>query len=59
MPAKGAICRKCGYMLGKWGVSCPVCRTRFDEGEEDVNLALARVARRHLNKLEERGNGEK
>lgn len=53
MPAKGSVCSKCGYVLRKWGVKCPMCRTRIEEGvEEDVNLALARVARRQLKKLE-------
>jgi len=55
VPAKGTACPKCGYVLRKWGVSCPQCRARFDEeAEEDVNLALAYVARKHLRKLEER-----
>ena len=57
MPAKGSVCQKCGYVLRKWGVRCPMCRTFFeDDAEEDVNLALARVARKHLKKLEERSN---
>ena len=58
MPAKGTVCPKCGYVLGKWAVSCPRCRTRFEDVEEDVSLALARVARKQLEKLEERCDGE-
>ncbi len=55
MPAKGTACSNCGYVLRKWGVRCPMCRSFFDEEtEEDVELALAHVARKHLKKLEER-----
>ena len=59
MPAKGSVCSKCGYVLRKWGVRCPICRTFFeDETEADVSLALAHSARKHLKKLEERRKAE-
>lgn len=55
MPAKGTACSNCGYVLRKWGVRCPRCRRRIEgETEEDVELALAHVARKHLKKLEEK-----
>lgn len=55
MPAKGSMCPKCGYVLRKWGVKCPMCRSFFEEDtEEDVSLALARIARKHLKKQEEK-----
>lgn len=55
MPAKGSVCSKCGYVLRKWGIRCPMCRTYFEkETEEDVELALAHTARKHLKKLEEK-----
>ncbi len=57
MPAKGSVCQRCGYVLRKWGFRCPVCRTDIEEDTGgDINLALARIARKHLKKLEERGN---
>ena len=55
MPAKGTACSNCGYVLRKWGIMCPRCRGRIEEeSSEDVELALAGVARKHLKKLEEK-----
>ena len=55
MPVKGSVCSRCGYVLRKWGVRCPICRKFFEEEtEEDVELALVLLARKHLKKLEEK-----
>lgn len=50
---KGGSCPKCGYVIRKWAVKCPKCRSELDPPpEEDVEAALALIARRYLRKLE-------
>ena len=50
---KGGSCPKCGYVIRKWAMKCPYCRTVLDPPpEEDEALALALIARRHLRKFE-------
>ncbi len=50
---KGGSCPKCGYVVRKWAVKCPICRSVLDPPpEEDEKAALAAIARRHLRKFE-------
>jgi len=40
MPEKGTACPVCGYVLRKWAVSCPKCRTRLgDDLDEERKVA--------------------
>lgn len=47
MPAKGTKCSKCGYVLRKYAVQCPKCRTSLMPKESAVDLA-----RRYLRLIE-------
>ncbi len=49
----GGSCPKCGYVIRKWAMRCPQCRTDLDPPSEgDEAAALAAIARRHLRKYE-------
>ena len=48
MPEKGTACPMCGYVIKKWAVQCPKCRTSL---EDDVDEKLASLARKYLKKI--------
>lgn len=51
MPERGTKCPKCGYVIRKYAISCPKCRTRLIKGESDSDLAA-----RYLKMLQEEKN---
>ena len=48
MPEKGFKCPMCGYVLRKWAVSCPKCRTKLGD---DLDEELTSLASKHLKRM--------
>jgi len=53
MPKKGSVCPMCGYIIKKWAVQCPKCRTNL---EDDVDEKLVELARKHLVRMKKKAD---
>jgi len=47
LPSKGFECPVCGYVLRKWAIQCPKCRTDLTD---DVDDELQRLAAKYIKK---------